>query len=158
MTAAGCTALSSASSEVLFSCTNKVLGSRDGPWLTRLVCQRPKGETMTGCEPLSIFRELSLGGIENCLPFLSLGQGAVPSSDLDTLLEQALLRDVSGILHVIRHRLWQTLRDRRRHGRPAHTSKAKAHFDTAVGVQDEQRKAPGHTHGQDGTVLGKDLG
>ncbi|KAM6453328.1 uncharacterized protein PHA67_019233 [Liasis olivaceus] len=37
------------------------------------------------------------------------------STDSDAQLEETLLRDVSGVLHIIRHRLWKIVRDRRKH-------------------------------------------
>lgn len=35
--------------------------------------------------------------------------------DPDAQLEETLLRDVSGVLHIIRLRLWKIVRDRQKH-------------------------------------------
>ncbi|XP_039180809.1 uncharacterized protein LOC120299742 [Crotalus tigris] len=40
--------------------------------------------------------------------------------DADAQLEETLLRDVSGVLHIIRLRLWKIVRDRRKHQQLLH--------------------------------------
>ncbi|XP_034292484.1 uncharacterized protein LOC117676804 [Pantherophis guttatus] len=43
-------------------------------------------------------------------------------ADPDAQLEETLLRDVSGVLHIIRLRLWKIVRDRRKHQQLLHES------------------------------------
>ncbi|CAI5791594.1 Hypothetical predicted protein [Podarcis lilfordi] len=50
--------------------------------------------------------------------FRGVSKGAEAAADQDARLDESLLREVSSILQVIRHRLWEVVQDRRKQRSP----------------------------------------